>query len=881
MYDQKLVEESWQKIWEDNQLFQQSEKNSSEGDKMYLLFAFAYPSGQGLHVGHVESKTALDIMARYYRMHGKNVFFPVGWDAFGLPAENYAIKTGVHPAKTTVDAINTFRRQIKRIGVSYDWANELATSHPEYYKWTQWIFLQLFSKGLAYRKDGKVNWCPSCQTVLANEQVVEGLCERCDNPVVQKDMKQWYFQITKYQDELVDGLDEVDWPSATKAQQINWIGRKTGIDITYQVVGFGGEVAESAGGNTAGAKTTAADEAVTDADLDQITCFTTRPDTNFGATFVVLAPEHQLAQKIADGSIVPEENANEIKNQVAEYLDQASKKTELDRQQEGKKKSGVFTGLYAVNQLTKRKMPIWVSDFVLGGFGTGAVVGVPGHDLRDFEFAQFVNQAHPDKKIEVIRVVVGRDGDESEITKPEQVQEEQGKMVNSDFLDGMEIHDATQKIMDHMEEKNYGKRVTSYRLRDWLISRQRYWGAPIPIIYDPDDNPHPVVDEYLPWELPTDVDFKPTGESPLRSSAEFQARTEKLAAEKYADLIKQNGWDKSGKGWHPEYDTMDTFVDSSWYYFRYVDSRNSKVFAAKEQLEKWLPVDFYMIGPEHIVLHLLYSRFFTKFLKDEGYINFNEPFLKMRHQGMILGPDNKKMSKSKGNVINPDEIIEKFGADTLRVYEMFMGPLEADKPWDIRAVIGVYKFLQKVHKLVVDEGNLPEVSGENKTKLQRKLHQTIKKVSDDIPKLKFNTAIAFMMEFVNLWQEITRETGETLLVEDKISFTKVISPFAPFLADEMYLRLSGKASDEANYQGVHISNWPDYNSQLAAADVVIIPIQVNGKVRAQIEVEADDLADEATVLNKALAVESVKKYTQGSQIKKKIYIQGKIISLVV
>ncbi len=844
MFNQNQIEEKWQQIWENNQLFQQSEKGSAPDgvkEKMYLLFAFAYPSGSGLHVGHVESKTALDILARHYRMKGKDVFFPVGWDAFGLPAENYAIKTGVHPTVTTKEAINTFRRQIKRIGVSYDWKNELATNHPEYYKWTQWIFIQMFNKGLAYQKNGMVNWCPQDQTVLANEQVVEGKCERCDSEVVQKELKQWYYKITHYQEELITGLDLVDWPEATKAQQLNWIGKKTGIEISYQI-----------------------------ADTDKtISCFTTRPDTNFGATFVVIAPEHEFAKEIGRDN-----------KEVAEYLEAASKKSELDRQQEGKKKTGAFTGHYAVNQLTNKKMPIWVSDFVLGGFGTGAVVGVPAHDMRDFEFSQFVNVQNGPQKIEVIRVVKAANGDTSEIKTAAQVQEEEGRMVNSDFLDGMEIHDATQKIMDHMEEKGWGKRVTTYRLRDWLISRQRYWGTPIPIVYDPEGFAHPVNAEQLPWKLPTDVDFKPTGESPLKSSKEFIERTEKYAVVAHADLIAQKGWDATGKGWTPEFDTMDTFVDSSWYFLRYVDSRNQAVFADSTQIKTWLPVDLYMIGPEHIVLHLLYSRFFTKFLRDEGYLSFGEPFMKMRHQGMILGPDNRKMSKSKGNVINPDEIIEKFGADTLRVYEMFMGPLEADKPWDIRAVIGVYKFLQKVYKLV-SEAELADFSEKEKVATERKLHQLIAKVSEDVPKLKFNTSIAFMMEFVNVWQDELKKHGKTLGSDDKIKFVKVLAPFAPFMADELYEILTGQGSDNDEYQGVHTSQWPEFDAQKAKTDAITIPVQINGKVRSSFVIPADKVNDEAFVVATAVALPELEKFIAGAEIKKKIYILGKIVSLVV
>jgi len=638
-------------------------------------------------------------------------------------------------------------------------------------------------------------------------------------------MKQWYYKITQYQEELITGLDKVDWPSATKSQQLNWIGKKTGIEITYKIE-----------------------------NSDQtITCFTTRPDTNFGATFVVIAPEHDLAQQVA--------KSNEA---VANYLEAASRKTELERQQEGKKKTGAFTGFYAINELTNKKMPIWVSDFVLGGFGTGAVVGVPGHDIRDFQFAKFVNNSVSDNSIEIIRVVEGLNGDKSEIENADQVQEEDGIMMNSDFLDGMEIHDATQKIMDYMEEKKMGKRVTTFRLRDWLISRQRYWGTPIPIVYDPEGKAHPVKDEHLPWELPTDVDFKPTGESPLKSSKEFTSRVEKLY----------------GKGWTPEFDTMDTFVDSSWYFLRYVDSRNHQVFADTDQLKSWLPVDLYMIGPEHIVLHLLYSRFFTKFLRDEGYLEFDEPFMKMRHQGMILGPDNRKMSKSKGNVINPDEIIEKFGADTLRVYEMFMGPLEADKPWDIRAVIGVYKFLQRVYSMV-SEVEHEEFSDDQKVITQRKLHQLIEKVSADIPKLKFNTSIAFMMEFINLWQDELKKYKATLSTTDKVKFVKVLAPFAPFMADELYETITGMTSDNHEYDGVHISDWPDYDAQKAKADEITIPVQINGKVRSKLVIEADKVEDKEFVLSQVQSIDEIQKYIKGQEIKKKIYVPGKIISLVV
>ncbi len=820
VYDHQQIEEKWLQQWTKDLLFQGTATKSIR-EKLFLLFAFAYPSGSGLHVGHVESKTALDILARYYRMKGKDVFFPVGWDAFGLPAENYAIKTGVPPAETTKNAIQTFRRQIKRLGISYDWESEIATCHPDYYKWTQWLFLQLYKKGLAYQALGKVNWCPSCQTVLANEQVVNGRCERCDSEVVQKDMKQWFFKITEYRDELITGLDQVDWPAATKQQQLNWIGKKEGIEITYQVEGR----------------------------PEKIVCFTTRPDTNFGATFIVLAPEHEFAQQLAESSAA-----------VKAYIHLAQKKTELERQQEGRKKSGVFTGFYAVNNLNGRRMPIWVSDFVLGGFGTGAVVGVPAHDQRDFEFAQFVNDHHPDHQIEIIRVVVAADGDKSPVTSLDQVQEDEGTMINSDFLNGLDIHSATQKVMDYLEAQGWGKRVVTYKLRDWLISRQRYWGAPIPVVYDPEGLPHPVKEEHLPWLLPTDVEFKPTGESPLTNSNEFKARTEKLY----------------GKGWRPEYDTMDTFVDSSWYYLRYADARNSDEFANKGQIEKWLPVDFYMIGPEHIVLHLLYSRFFTKFLRDEGYLQFDEPFMKMRHQGMILGPDNRKMSKSKGNVINPDDVVEKFGADTLRVYEMFMGPIEADKPWDTRAVVGVYKFLSRIFRLVQDQkGRDTQAKLQSADHLVRKLHQTVKKVTEDIPQLKFNTAIAMMMEFVNAWDDASRDSSAPVLGPTEIlMFLQILAPFAPFLAEELFHMIGQSGS-------IHQGSWPDWNEQQVVSETIILPIQINGKMRGQLELDSQKINDQVEVLALAQQLPNVQKWLSGKKVIRQVYVPGKIINLVI
>ncbi|PWU22787.1 leucine--tRNA ligase, partial [Candidatus Cerribacteria bacterium 'Amazon FNV 2010 28 9'] len=803
-YNPTAIEAKWRNTWKKEGLFQNTARVQGTGgggqeksfnatrsplnasQKMYILYAFAYPSGSGLHVGHVEPTTALDMLARYSRMSGKDVFFPVGWDAFGLPAENYAIKTGIHPAKTTIDAIHNFENQIQKIGISYDWETEIATCHPGYYKWTQWIFIQLFKHGLAYRDKGWVNWCPADKTVLANEQVVDGKCERCGTPVVQKELEQWKFRITAYQDELLSGLDQVDWPKSTKEQQKNWIGKSEGIEITYKVV---------------------------DSDVT-VTCFTTTP-VNFGATFLVISPEHPLVERLTK----PEQ-----KEKVHKYIQEVHKRSDFERENLTKDKTGAFTGSYAINHVTGEPIPIWVSDFVLMHVGTGAVQGCPGHDRRDFDFAKKFG-------IPIKRVVVGVDGDTSPVEKPEQLVEKgmKGSMINSDFLNGLDFKEAMQKTMDYFEEKGWGKRIKTYKLRDWLISRQRYWGAPIPMVYcadcaskgkswftssncHPDENRdpgkknvrvadeldsrlrgndknmdgwYPVEESTLPVLLPEIEDFKPTddGKSPI---------------EKAPDSWKYTTCPGCGGTAKREVDTMDTFVDSSWYFLRYVDARNENELADKEQIKKWLPADIYLIGPEHIVLHLLYARFFTKFLRDLRLLDFDEPFMKMRHQGMILGPDGKKMSKSKGNVINPDDVIEKFGADTLRVYEMFMGPLDADKAWDMGSVAGVYRFLSRVWRLVGEnredsvqglgvreEKNEQTSKQANVSTLLRKLHQTIKKVGEDLPEMKFNTAIAALMEFTNVWSESLSQ-GVGLSQEELEMFIKMLAPFAPFMTEELW-----------------------------------------------------------------------------------------------
>lgn len=819
-YPHQQIEKKWQRAWVGKKLFKYAK--SGKKKKYYILDMFPYPSGAGLHVGHPEGYTATDIIARYKRMCGHAVLHPMGWDAFGLPAENYAIKTKIHPDKSTRNNIKTFTRQIQELGFSYDWDREISTCDPSYYKWTQWFFSFLYQKGLAYRKKAPVNWCESCHTVLANEQVVDGMCERSKDPVIQKLMEQWFFKITDYVEDrgktsgLINGLSKIDWPESTKQGQLNWIGKKEGIDITYEVEHF----------------------------TEKVVCFTTRPDTNFGATFIVLAPEHPLAKKVSSHN--PD---------VAAYIEQSLKKTERERQEEGRKKTGVFTGLNAMNNLNGRRLPIWVSDFVLGGFGTGAVVGVPGHDKRDFEFAKAFG-------IPVIRVVVGKDGDTSGIERIEQVQEEEGTMTNSEFLNGLDIHAATKKIMDYLEQKKWGKRVTTYKLRDWLVSRQRYWGAPIPVVYDDQGKHYLVPDEELPVKLPTDVDFMPTGESPLARSKSFHAKKDLLRIEK--KLKKAGVLATKRTIVRRESDTMDTFVDSSWYLFRFMDPKNKKEFAAQKILNSLGPIDLYVGGAEHTVLHLLYARFFTKALHEYGYLNYDEPFLKLRHQGIILGEDGQKMSKSRGNVINPDDIVRDFGADTLRLYEMFMGPFADMKPWNTQGVQGVYRFLNKVWRLGT-ESKL--TVGKPDAATLRLIHQTLKKVTHDIEDLKFNTAVSQMMILVNHLQSLP------VLDQQSISLLLFcLYPFAPHLAEELWNKLGHKKM-------IMEEKWPKYDEKLAKEDLIQLPIQINGKHRATIQVPHD--VTQARALELAKKEPNVAKFLEGKKVRKEIFVPGRIVNIVV
>jgi leucyl-tRNA synthetase len=807
MYDHKKIESKWQKFWEKEQ--SNRADDSSKKPKYYVLDMFPYPSGAGLHVGHPEGYTATDIISRYKRMNGFNVLHPMGWDAFGLPAENYAIKTGVDPETSTNSNIANFTKQIKALGFSYDWEREISTCSPEYYKWTQWFFLFLYNNGLAYKKEAPVNWCENDKTVLANEQVVQGKCERCGNEVIQKKLSQWFFKITDFIEDngrtkgLLSGLDTIDWPDSTKISQRNWIGKSEGAEVEFGI----------------------------ENSKEKITVYTTRIDTLFSGTFMVLAPENELVNKIT----TPEQ-----KKAVEKYIEDTKKKTDMQRTELNKDKNGVFTGAYAINPASGEKMPIWIADFVLITYGSGAVFA-DAHDERDFEMA---------KKYKIpLKVSIRPESDElwKKVQDLEECYPDDGILVNSGQFDGLTSKEARTKITEWLEKEGKAKKKTQYRLRDWLVSRQRYWGAPIPIVFDPEGKPHAVKEEHLPLMLPTDVDYRPKGTAPLGSSKEYVERAEKLY----------------GKGWRFEIDTMDTFVCSSWYFFRYCDPKNESEFASKKLMKQWLPVDLYVGGAEHTVLHLLYSRFFTKALHKHGYTDFDEPFMKLRHQGLILGEDGEKMSKSRGNVINPDDVISKYGADALRLYEMFMGPFEQMKPWSMNGVEGVYRFLQKVWRL--SEKNM--VDTEMSAETANIVHKSIKKVEDDINGFSFNTAISQMMICVNeltKLDSLPREAFEILL--------KILSPFAPHIAEELWSNLGNKKS-------IFMESWPAFNAELAKDSEVEIAVQINGKLRGTFKASPEISQENA--LKQAKELESVSKYLDGVKIIKEIYIPSKIVSFVV
>lgn len=802
-YDHKTIEKKWQKFWKKNETFK-ADLNKDQ-KKYYALDMFPYPSGQGLHVGHPEGYTATDVMSRMKRMQGFNVLHPMGWDAFGLPAEQYALKTGHNPKDFTNKNIDHFRDQIQSLGFSYDWDREVNTTDPKFYKWTQWIFEQLYKKGLAYESEIMVNWAPDFMggTVVANEEVEDGKTKRGGYPVYRKPMRQWVLKITAYADRLIDDLDLVDWPESVKEMQRNWIGRSEGASVFFPVVG--------------------------DEDT-KIEVFTMRADTLFGASYVVLAPEQELVDQLT----TPEHKA-----EVEKYKEEASRRSDLERTDLNKDKTGVFTGSYVINPVNGEKLPIWISDYVLASYGTGAVMAVPSGDQRDYDFATKFN-------LPIKPIIEGADISEGAF-------DGDGKHINSGFLDGLNIADAKQKMIDWLEEHDAGHKKVNYRLRDWIFSRQRYWGEPIPVIHWDDGTTSLVPEDELPLELPKTDNIEPsgTGESPLANVEDWV-----------------NVYDENGRHGLRETNTMPQWAGSSWYWLRYTDPHNDEEFASKEALDYWSPVDLYVGGAEHAVLHLLYARFWHKVLYDLGLVPTKEPFMKLVNQGMILGSNHEKMSKSKGNVVNPDDIVDQYGADTLRLYEMFMGPLEESVPWDEKGLHGANKWVQRVWRLLMDDNNhlRDRVSTFNDGKLTKVYNQTVKKVTEDYERMHFNTAISQLMVFVNEAYKV-----DDLPVEYMKGFVKMIAPIMPHMAEELWSQFG--ESDTITYQP-----WPTYDPKALVEDEVEMIVQVNGKVRAKIKMAKDTDRDEAQQL--ALANEHVKKFTDGKDIKKVIVVPNKIVNIV-
>ena len=816
-YNHKIIEKKWQKYWEDNKT-NFCDLDNELKTKFYNLVMFYYPSGDKIHIGHGYNFTGSDVFGRYKKMQGFNVFQPMGADAFGLPAENYAIKTGVHPAESTSKNIEYSKQQLRELGLMYDWEKEIDTSSPEYYKWTQWIFSVLYKAGLAYQAEAPVNWCPSCKTVLANEQVVSGKCERCDSEVVQKNLKQWFFKITDYADKLLQDHNKINWPKKTITMQKNWIGKSVGANVFFSVIPTG-----------------TSEERVSGAEGSlKLEVFTTRPDTLFGATFMVIAPEHQLISKFQDTI----SNFQEVKK----YIQKASKKSDLERGDLNKNKTGVeLKGVQAINPVNNKPIPIFVADYVMMNYGTGAIMAVPAHDERDWEFAKKYN-------LEIIEVIKGGDVDKEAFTEIDS-----GKMVNSDFLDNSKPKDAINKISDWLEENKLGKKAVNYKLRDWLISRQRYWGAPIPIIYC--EKCGEVLDENLPVQLPELEDFKPTdeGESPLARSKNFV----------------NTKCPKCGIDAKRSTETMDTFVCSSWYFLRFINpDLNDKAFD-KNLVDKWLPVDQYCGGAEHAVMHLLYARFITKVLHDQKLINFDEPFIKLTHQGMILAEDGTKMSKSKGSSITPDDYIKKYGADVFRTYVLFLAPFEDGGSWSDKGIIGVKRFLDKVWNLQkkVKSQNLKVKIASQKSKLDILMHQTIKKVTEDIEEMKFNTAISQLMILVN-----SLEKQEKISEDIYKNLILLLSPFAPHICEELWHLLG-------NDQALAKQKWPEFDEKYLVDDKINLVVQVNGKVRDKILVDAN--ISEQDAKQTALNSEKIQKWLDNKQPKKIIFIKNKLISIVV
>ena len=800
-YNHKTIEKKWQKYWAAHNTFNTT--TDPDKPKFYALDMFPYPSGQGLHVGHPEGYTATDILSRFKRAQGYNVLHPMGWDAFGLPAEQYALDTGNDPAEFTKKNIETFRRQINSLGFSYDWNREVNTTDPEYYKWTQWIFTKLYEKGLAYEAEVAVNWVPELGTVIANEEVIDGKSERGGYDVIRKPMRQWMLKITAYADRLLDDLEELDWPESIKEMQRNWIGRSVGANVTFKV-----------------------------ADTDkEFTVFTTRPDTLFGATYAVMAPELPLVKEIT----TPEQM-----QAVEDYIAQAAKKSDLNRTDLAKEKTGVFTGAYAINPVNGKEIPIWIADYVLASYGTGAIMAVPAHDERDFEFAKTFD-------LEIIPVLAGGDVTKEAFT-------EDGEHINSDFLNGLNKQEAIDKMVAWLEENGVGKKEVSYRLRDWLFSRQRYWGEPIPIIHWEDGTTTALSEEELPLRLPKADNIKPsgTGESPLANITDW------------VNVVDP----KTGLKGRRETNTMPQWAGSSWYFLRYVDPHNKQALADYEKLKQWLPVDIYIGGAEHAVLHLLYARFWHKFLYDLGVVPTKEPFQKLFNQGMILGENNEKMSKSRGNVVNPDDVVKQYGADTLRLYEMFMGPLDASIAWSENGLEGSRKFLDRVWRLIVDENDKlrDRITTFNDGKLDKVYNQTVKKVTEDFENLHFNTAISQMMVFVN--EAYKADALPYAYIE---GFVQLLAPIAPHIAEELWEILG-------NEGGISYVPWPTFDEAALVESEVEIVCQINGKVRAKLMVPVD--SSKAALEELALANEQIKEHIAGKTVRKVIAVPNKLVNIV-
>ena len=810
-YDHKSIESRWQKFWSENQTFK-SEDISTNKPKYYVLDMFPYPSGAGLHVGHALGYVATDIVARYKRMKGFNVLHPMGWDAFGLPAEQYAIKTGTHPKETTHQNVSNFKKQINSLGFSYDWSREINTTDPSYYKWTQWIFMQLYNKGLAYEQEVAVNWCPELKAVLANEEVVNGKSDIGGHPVVRLPMRQWILKITDYAESLLDGLDDLDWPENIKELQKNWIGKSEGVELGFDIDGHD----------------------------DIINVYTTRPDTLFGASYMVLAPEHTLIHSIV---------TDEQRSKVEAYIEETKKKSDFDRTEVNKDKTGVFTGSYAINPFSKEKIEIWIADYVLISYGTGAIMAVPGHDERDWEFASKYN-------LPIVEVVEGGD-----VSKAAYTAKGNAKIINSSndktlSMDGLSVDQAIKEAILFIEKNSIGKATVNYKLRDWLFSRQRYWGEPFPLIHK-DDSVELIQEKDLPVMLPEVENYKPSddGKSPLslvKNWVEVKDESDNIIGLR-------------------ETNTMPQWAGSCWYFLRFTDPNNTIEAWSKERENYWMPVDLYIGGQEHAVLHLLYARFWHHVLYDLDLVSTKEPFKKLYNQGMILGDDGTKMSKSRGNVINPEEIMDEYGSDSMRLYEMFMGPLNKSKPWSTKGLQGCYRFVNKLWSIIVDEnGNLSSkiVDSDEEDKDTLFLHhQTIKKIGEDIENLHFNTAVSQLMIYCNHLQKCS--TVSKKLIEELVI---ILSPFVPHLSEEFWSLLGH--SETITYQP-----WPQFDESLIQLDEVTIAVQVNGKLRANINIAKD--SDEKDVISEAMSLENVKKFTSDGNIVKTIYVSNRLLNFVV